>query len=271
MTLTILATMIFLPLMAGALLGFAEQRAILTPTAVAVGISGGIALIYLLHEGLPPLPPISSKHKLGYALLASPALVFWGRKLPPRYQSLLFAALALCCFLWLVQRPLSAGRFAWHWVLPLTTIGVFATLPFVPATRNLTLFAQPVTALSVSITATLVALLGGYLGLGQTLISLSAFIGGHVLALFGAGRSNGKPYVQPQRAIQYGLALLLVQLSTFATNLSIPAFVVLLALMCLPLADPKISRFPVLIQPFAFGALALLVGIPAILLALLNF
>jgi len=269
---SVLIISILAPIVVGAALATVERRKLIAPwvTSGAMGIA--IVAIYLMHEGLAPFPPISSKHKVAYALMGIPILGLLLHTQNRRRHALAMAVFAAVSFAWLIQRPLAVGRFEWHWLLPLGTIAAFvlALVKTPPHSR----FVLPVTALSMSITASVVALLGGFLGLGQVLLSLSALVGGYALALFiDAFRSSSEDHAALQSiwSILGGLLILLVQLSAFATNLSLAAYLLLLALVALPLADPKLSRLPILVQPFAFAAVAALVGIPAILLAFLNF
>lgn len=274
MTFDALVTLALAPMAAGVVLSVAEERGLFAPLASAVVIGMSIAGLYMLHEGIPPLPPISSKHKLGYALCTISLFVLFSHKFKPNTRCLWFALFAFICFLWFIQRPLLAGRLDLHWLLPVATVIVIATLPALSAVKKLSRFAWPVSLLSTSTLACALALLGGFLGLGQYLISLSAFIGGYVLALYANSfRSARKTPISEATltVIRGALGLTLVQLSTFATNLSVPGYILLLLLMCLPLADHKIERFPLLVQPFAFAFVALLIGGPATLIALWNF
>lgn len=273
MTFDLLIFVVLAPLVAGIVLSAAEHIGRVPSLAIAVAVGATIAVIYVMHEGVPPLPPVSSKQKLGLVLLVAPVALLCAHRLKPMGQAIVFALLATACFIWLIQRPLMAGRFSLQWLLPILTIAVFAILPTVPTTRNTSRFAWPVTLIAMSIAACALALLGGFLGLGQVLISLSAFVGGYVLALFLVTLRKGDTTRSSDlslTAIRFGLGLMLVQLSTFATNLSLTGYLLLLALMALPFADRSLSRLPQLAQPFAYGAAGLLVGGPAILMAVWN-
>ena len=262
------------PIALGSGLGFVEQRAFAAPRVPVVTMGLAIAAIYLLHEGFPAFPAITSKHKVAYVLAVIPVLGLIAFNQVSYRRATLLAVVAAVTFVWLVLRPLTAGRLDWTWLLPLATIAVWTPMLAKAPDLSRSPFTWPVTHLAMSVTASVLALLGGFLGLGQVLLSLSALLGGYALAMFVATLKNGSPkqgHPMMTWVVQGGLLILLVQLSTFATNLSTAAYLLLLAMAGLPLADAKLSRLPMLVQPFAFAALAMLAGIPAILLALRNF
>ncbi len=266
--------LVLAPMAAGLAFGAAVMKGLFGPIVIAVLSSAAIALIYLLHEGVPPIPPVTSKQKLGLALLLSPAVLFCCARLGPRGQSLVLTLFASACFLWLIQRPLMAGRWTLQWLLPILTILLFSTVPNLPSMRSTSRFAWPLTLLAMTATACALASLGGYLGLGQVMISLSVFLGGHVLALLLPPQHSPAQIHTSQQvlnALTFGLGLMLVQLSTFATNLSVAGYLLLLTMIALPFADRKFARLPTLMQPLAYGAAGLLIAIPAVLMALSNF
>ena len=274
MTLNILTPLVLAPLAVGLLLASAAQNDRISPSIAAVAFSAVFAFIYLLHEGLPPIPPVSSKQKLAVALSVTPFILLLCSRFESKRKALAFALFAGACFLWLIQRPLLAGRWNPQWVLPLLTIALFTTVLNAPSIQNVSRFAWPVTILFISVTSCALATLGGFLGLGQVLISISAFVGGSVLALYLSLLRN-PGLVQSHQpmlpALILGLGLMLVQLSTFATNLSVLGYLLMLTLVTLPIADRKISHLPVLIQPFVYGGAGLLLAIPAVLMAARNF
>lgn len=274
MTFDNLILLVFAPMAAGVVLGCATQDKRFAPVVVAVAFSVVIALIYVLHEKVPPLPPVSSKQKLGLALIMSPVVSLCSSRLGPRGHTAVLTFFVSACFLWLIQRPLVAGRWSLHWMLPILTIALFSLVPNLQNRQVSSWFALPITLLVMSITAGALAMLGGYLGLGQVLISISAFLGGNVLALFLSQLRNPTQFQFPQPALialHWGLGLMLVQLSTFATNLSVPGYLLMLALFLLPVADRKLAPLPTLVQPFVYGVAGFLMAGPAIFMAIWNF
>ena len=262
------------PIALGFGLGVVEQRAFAASRVLVVAMGLAIAAIYLLHEGLPPFPAISAKHKIAYALAALPVFGLVAFNQASYRRAALLAIVAAITFIWLVQRPLTAGRFDWGWLLPLGTIAVWMPMLAKAPDLSRSPFTSPVAHLAMSMTASVLALLGGFLGLGQVLLSLSALLGGYALSIFVVTLQYGTPksgHPMMIWTVQGGLLILFVQLSTFATNLSTAAYLLLLTLAALPFVDAKLSRLPLLVQPFAFAALALMAGIPAMLLALRNF
>jgi len=274
MSVNTLIMLFFMPLAFGIGLGSAERRASVASWLIVLAMGSAIAAIYLLHEGFPPFPAISSKHKVAYVLIAIPLLGLFIDKQTPVCRTALQTLLGVVTFSWLIQRPLSAGQIDWQWLLPVGTIFVWvATVAKMPEVTRSS-FTWPVTTLAKSITASIIALLGGFIGLGQVLLSLSALVGGYTLVVFLSALKGGpQPQVSPMTiwTIQSSLLVLLVQLATFATNLSTGAYLLIISMVALPFADPKLSRLPILVQPFALAGLALVAGIPAILLALRNF
>jgi hypothetical protein len=266
---------ILLPFLAGMGLIVLTKR-IAMSQAVICGVLGvSISAIYAIHEGLPAYPAISSKHKVGYALVAVPLLAAVLSSKPPRTQVLGFVSLLAVCFFWLVQKRLMSGNPQLHWLLPLATIFVFYFVNTSWKPKSSSPFAWPVALLSISIVACLSALLGGFLGLGQVFVSVSAFLGGLVLATFlcalAGDTSDLHLSAAPFLTLQSSIVLLLVQLSSFATNLSVLAYLLLLTLFGLPIIAHRVSNLSLTLQPFALAALSLITGGPAILFAINNF
>lgn len=272
MTVGALIIGLLMPILLGFALAVLELRGLIAPWISAIAMGIAILAVYLVSEGLPPFPPISSKHKLAYALAGLLAVTGLTHTQSQHRQALVSALFVSASFVWLIQRPILAGRFEWHWLLPIATIAAISSA--LAKAKPQSQFAWPVAALSMSVAASLIALLGGFIGLGQTLLSVSALLGGYTLAHFMGAFHSSSADRGPSKTIGpiVGcLLILFVQLSTFATNLSVAAYLLLLALAALPFADPKFSRLPITAQPFAFAALALLPSAPAILLALRNF
>jgi hypothetical protein len=234
-----------------------------------------IAAIYVMHEGLPTYPAISSKHKISYALLAVPLLASMLSGKPSRIQVRGFTSLLVVCFFWMVQKRLMSGNLQLHWLLPLATLFVFYFANTSWKAKSNSPFSWPVALLSISIVACLSALFGGFLGLGQVFVSVSTFLGGVALATFMYALAGVKTDLHlsatPFLTVQSSVVLLLVQLSTFATNLSVLAYLLLLTLFALPIIAHRVSNLSLTLQPFALAALSLISGGPAILFAINNF
>ena len=260
----------------GASLALAAPRISNRPGLTAAGFALAIAAIYLSHEGFPPLPPVAAKQKLAYLLAATALLLLFLSRLRSSAWAIPVALFLLAAFVWLVQRRLFAGSLQIHWILPLLGIAVLSTSVRLQATSTPSPHAWPVTLLLMSVTASFVALLGGFLGMGQVLISVSALLGGATFVVFLdtlRGTEPAQPRLAPETlaSITASLGLLLILIGTYATNLSTPAYLLVLALPLLPLANRHIAPRPGWAHPFLFTATGLLAAGPAITLAVQNF
>lgn len=273
MEISVLLLSVLVPCLLGAALCVAAASTSLIDRMVPVILVLAILGIYIFYEGVPPVSPISSKQKLSFILLAVSVLAALSPLLPSRRHGLIAGLLLLPGFGWLVQRRLMRGDIQLEWLIPVLTIIVLVwAISHAPAQR-LNRFAWPVTLLSLAVTASLVALLGGILGVGQVLISVAALFGGLTLALYvlALRGSDWRPIAGAFESALIALGVLLIQMATFATNLSLPGYAGVLALISLPLASRVIASHATWRQPFLFAGLALLVSGPAILMAVWNF
>lgn len=156
-----------------------------THDGISAAVLGGlVCLLFILSEGLPPFLPISSKQKIPYILatIATAAIIL--RHARPSARAAATAALLFGGFLWLVQRQLSGGAFQTRWILPLLAALVLTAAVRFQNSNTPSHFAWPVTLLAMMTVTGMIALLGGFIGVGQIMMSISVCFGGVVLLLF---------------------------------------------------------------------------------------
>jgi len=261
--------------MAGILLlvlGLKNQTATVVPAVFA----GAFLLLYIQSEGTPPFPPIAAKQKVPYILFVVLVLSFMFPQVGHKTRAVLSAVILLVGLLWLIQRPLMAGVFQWKWLLPFCVIPVLSCGVWMQSTVQASRFAWPVTVLVTMITTSLIALLGGFIGIGQVTMMFSVCFGGVVLGVFLDVLGKHKQLFDPIApaalwAVTVSLGALLILIGSFATNLSPVAYLLTLTILFVPLATRQIAKHPLWRQPFLFAALAAMPAAPAILLAVLNF
>lgn len=235
-----------------------------------------VCLILVTFDGLPPLPPISAKQKVPYILAAITFAALVINRIAPNGRSTLAAALLCGGFVWLVQRQLISGNLQIHWVLPVLTIPVIAHAVRHQAQNHSSRFAWPVTLLVMMTTTGVVTLLGGFIGIGQVVISVSVFFGGVTFVFFVDGlRKTGLSMAILPSSILWALTtafgIILILIASYATNLSIPAYFLILTMVSVPYAGHRVAKHPQWLQPFLFTAIAAIPAVPAIALAVLNF
>ena len=258
-----------------------------TPKAIRFGglliVLGAFGLA-LMQQGLPPFPPISSKHKLIYLLQLVAMLAPLAPRLPPIGRVLALGALILGTILWLNWRRFGVGipgEVIFLWGALALTLGL-AMSQVDRADRPE--FLWPTTLFVMVLAAGVVGLLSGYLGLGQLLGSLAAYFGGMlVLPFLGVvfakeapgSPSGSKRWRIPQAfswAVLSIMAVLGVSLASFATNLDPRAFGMLLVVLLAPLVALKVPALSIKpLQPIVFAAIAAVPAGAAIALAALNF
>lgn len=235
-----------------------------------------VCLIFVASEGLPPFPPISAKQKVPYLLAVVTLSALIINRFGPNVRSAWAAALLCGGFVWLVQRQLFAGNLQIHWVLPVFTVPMIVSAVRHQAQNFSSRFAWPVTLLVIMTTTSIVALLGGFIGVGQVMVSLSVFFGGVVFVMFlDALRKTGAKMGALPSSILWvltaAIGILLILIGIFATNLSSSAYLLILAMIFVPYAERRVARHPLWLQPFLFSAIAALPAVPAIVLAVFNF
>jgi hypothetical protein len=153
---------------------------------------------------------------------------------------------------------------------------VFAGAVQCQAKAPLSRFAWPVTLLVMMIVTSIVAFLGGFIGAGKIMISMSVFLGSVVFIIFldtlrAAGPRIPTLSTSTLWALTASFGILLILIGSYATNLSSAAYLLILTMVCAPYAGRFIASRRLWTQPFLFAALTAIPAVPAILLAALNF
>lgn len=236
-----------------------------------------VIVIYTLLEGVPPLPPVSSKQKLGLVLAAMILLApLAGRLKNARLP--LSAIVLVAGIAWMGSNKLLAGA-AWPnslWLLPLIamlTIGIGA-----PGRKRQSpdeAFAGQLGVLMSAIAGAVVALIGGFVGLGQLMGALAAALGGMLIIAY-AALLMGKPQWLSDGSDTTNwllcavLSAMLLITACFAPSPDpIALYLVALTLLA-PRLVPALSGLKTILKPFTFGAAAALPAIAAVGVAYWN-
>ncbi len=251
---------VIIPIGLGLVLAYAS-RFFSSNTVLSVIVVAVMTLvIYVLLEGVPKIPPVSSKHKIAVLLFVAPVLIvaLSGLKIP---LSLTVGVILVAGLAWLGQNRL-ADAAAWPRFLallvPLAAV-IWSGQSDKPDQRDALLW--PVTLLVFALGASILSLLGAYIGLAQLLGALAAWLGGYVLyhycALLFRGSADS-PFFAGATLWAAVSAILSVH---FASGLFAPS-ANSLALACLGLVflAPKFYQFfqglPQIIRPIAIGLAA---------------
>ncbi|KAJ55169.1 hypothetical protein ACMU_15550 [Actibacterium mucosum KCTC 23349] len=262
---TLLIYTAILPLVLGVFVAISARA----PQPLIQVVVAGVALLIVYYglEGLPPFPPVASKHKLFYGLLAIGAV-----SLIPRVGVAAAIAVAAATVIWIGQRRLSGGAIPPGFValvLPLAATW-FAARP----TATDTGFIWPVPILVWAIAGSIISVDGGYIGSGQVLGALAALTGGALLATYGgllAKLANRPGLSETATAlfIAAGVAML-AGTAFFAPKLSVPAIFLQHLVLVVPFFAPRIPVTHPLLRPVAIGVVSAIAAAPAVLVALFS-
>lgn len=266
---------IALPLALGILLAsvacFSNRRSPLLTILAAIACLG----IYLGLEGLPPFPPVSSKHKLPYliALIGLIGLVASRSRGNPG-PVVTFGAL-FACFVWIAYRKLSKGVFEPELVLALAPIIAASFVSRAPEVQKGDPFLWPVTLLSIAFSGALVALLGGYIGLGQLLGAHAALLGGYVLVMFIMVSLLQRPVSALGQSgviwvITSVISIFLISTAVFASKLNPLAFLLVCLLVLTPIISARFLSISAKGRPFAIAGCAVLPALVSVGIAYIN-
>ena len=203
-----------------------------------------IITIYIMLEGMPSFPPVSSRHKVVFLIggfIASSLLFGRWKQLGNGINFLLL----LIGLVWLgwnrISDPSMLPRF--FALAVLIVLAIFASIYSVkidlPKKDG---FISPITLLCFAIGGALISLFGAYIGFSQALGAMAAFLGGYILiAYIGLIR-------QPEKSqkLLSGTTLQIILLSIVTLLLVVGLFApgvspVALAVLGLTLVSPQIS------------------------------
>jgi hypothetical protein len=272
----LLITGVLAPLAFGVLIGIvatARNAAVLT----AILTFAAILAIYVLLEGVPPLPPIAVKQKIAFVYGAAGVLACillfapHGRRVGTILATLTFAT---GCLAWLAAPVLSAGSDpellarGVGFTLFAAIAGAFFVRTFAAGgahTHGDQLLALSV-VLAFAIGLAIVALVGGFIGMGQMSAAVAALAGGLLLSGFFAQVRGWDRWTSDLLAPVHILVLVTLAISVavafFATSLNpIALFIVPLTFI----AGPFVARgaAPLAHSPLRTVATGLIVAVPA--------
>ena len=240
---------------------FAANTVFKNQSTLLVLISGLLVLgIYVLLEGMPSLPPVSSKHKVALILAGLGVVALVTGKLGRVYFALTAATLA-AALVWL----------GWNRISDTSMLPRFLALaaPVALALYSSAKFdwqqeralVWPIVTLCFAIGGSILSLLGAYIGFAQALGALAAFNGGYILIAYMRMilRPASAPLSLPKAASHLILAstiTLLFVVGLFAPDVSPPALAVLSLTLLVPLFVTRFDGSHRLLKPILIGLIA---------------
>ena len=283
------------PLLAGLLLGLLAWVSAGNRVVMAIGWSAGILFVYWLLEGVPPLPPIAAKQKLGYLLLFGGALGVLLSMLPlvgaGRLWPIMAAAL-VAAFVWLGFNTLNSGvmsgevSFAFLPTILLIVVllgrGLMESGRVAIAERGVPPTEQPfiipIAWLATAIAGSISAAAGLFLGMAQMLGALAALTGGALMishiALIAMG--EGLRLMEPGAAFALGFAIACALLLTALLAPSANLLSLIVLSLSVPLTGYGRARIAALpptmpaLRPIIAGAIIAVPAVIACIVAMLT-
>ena len=285
------AMTVLIPLILGLLLGGVLWASRGSAVVNLVAWAAGLLFIYWLLEGAPPLPPISSKQKLGYIiLLAGPLGYAFARFSEGGKNGWLAADLPLTAVLvWLGWSKFAAASLSSEIALlmgfaVLTLLGIgmliadsMTKAPPLRALHELP-FLAPAAWMLTAIAGSIVSVAGLFLGMGQMLGAFAAMTGGVLAVSYAALITTGKALPVFTRASAYAVgfaissAIILTALFGPEPNKLSLLLLSLTPLMPLAVTRWVSGRLPNIpfLRPILAGAVIAIPAILASLIAVLN-
>lgn len=277
------------PLAAGVLLGLIAWLSGSNRAVMALAWGVGILFVYWLLEGVPPLPPIAAKQKLGYLIGLGALLGVAASLLPTARNRLAIASaiLAAVAVVWLGWSKISAGGNAGALLLAALlailmaagVIGWFLNLneESVDASSEHSFIPGSV-LLTTAVAGSIIAAAGLFLGMGQMLGGLAAMTGGALAVSYLALllRGGSLALLAPGAVLALGNAVLCAFVLTglLGPSPSVPGLIVaaagpLAALWLRPTITGLLPRAPAL-RPILAGAILAIPAFVASLYAVLT-
>ncbi|PCI04131.1 MAG: hypothetical protein COB78_07285 [Hyphomicrobiales bacterium] len=230
-------------------------------TALLAGLL--IITIYIMLEGAPSFPPVSSRHKVVFIIsgLIATTLLFSRWKQVGNGINFL---LLLAGLLWLGWNRLSDASMLPRFLAlaALISLGTFAS---VYSVRNELSkkdgFASPIMLLCVAIGGSVISLLGAYIGFSQALGAIAAFIGGYILIAFILLlRGTEKPQTLfseiTLQIISLSVVTLLLVVGLFAPDVNPIALAVLGLTFIMPCFSSRLGNADKRLRPILIGLMA---------------
>ena len=263
---------ILLPLSLGCILAgiafFTPARAGL----LAIATLASILLVYYFLEGLPPFPPVSSKHKLFYIFVVLGMSALASQRIPRIPHLLLTFGLMLAALIWIGQRKIGVDPFQPEIFLGLLPVIGASVLTASPRENRTDLFLWPSALITLAISGSLVSILGGYIGLAQMLGAFAALLGGFLgigyLTVHLLGRSaTHLNIVGLNWLFMTAITIILISIAIFASKLSTVAFGLICLIYLSPFVAASFVGRPKWWVPFAMGGVSLVSALLAIAFA----
>jgi MFS family permease len=236
------------------------------------------AVIYFRLEGLPPLPPVASKHRLGYVLAAIALLAPLLAALPRPGRVAATIVLLLAGGAWIGQTKVLATT-AWPGIGLLVPLPVLLGLGVALLSANRPapdgLFMARLPLLTMAIGGAVIALIGGFVGMGQLSGAIAAAIGGSLIVAYGAlllgrGEALSDALAPAHWLIGAALSAIILITALFAPSPDPLALYVLALTPLASLAMPRLAGRDSRLKPIIFGFIAALPAAAAGLIAYLN-
>lgn len=274
------------PLAAGVLLGLLAWVAAGNRLAMAIGWSLGALFVYWLLEGVPPLPPIAAKQKLGYVFALGGVGALIAAFFPlARLVLIVLAAVAVVWLGWSkLGDPANAetvmlAALAALWSITVTLVWQRVAQGDGTEVRAENAFLVPAALLTMAIGGSVIAGSGLFLGMAQMLGALAALIGGGLIVSFLALllRGRGVALLPEGADVAVDTAILsgLVMTTVLAPSVSQGALLMLtlgatlVAVLGARRLPAVLPAAPVL-RPLLAGAIIALPAIAASLFAVLS-
>lgn len=229
----------------------------------------GVAVlaVYTLLEGTPAFPPVSAKNRLFFVLFAAiPLCVMAGRMARRDLSRALVPTFLFLALLWLGwNRLMQPVLWPAGLLLFAPIVASVIAQPAADRARNGQAFLWPATLLIYAICASVLSLLGVFVGFAQVLGALAALLGGAFTVLYVRGLISGQPRVVAPPTLwlfMMSLGATALMVGLFAPQVSMVAFALSALILCLPAVAPPLARLPDWLRPFAFGLMA---AVPAAL------
>lgn len=269
MTQSLLLTTVVFPLLLGVILAALVHFTRLKVSLLSLAAMVAMMLVYYLLEGMPPFPPVSSKHKIAFliVLVGVVGVVLGLRRGVPMWPFAL--GIGLASLGWIGQRKISADPLQAEILLALLPIVGLTIASAAPRAHRQDLFVWPSALLCLCIGGALVSVLGGYIGLGQMLGATAALTGGmlavHFVLTKLLRRSDADLLAEGVTWVLLTSAtVLLISIAVFASKLSVPAFAVLCLIYLTPFAASRFMGRAGWYTPFLVGVFSFVPALVAI-------
>lgn len=260
MFIEIILNTVLLPLIFGVTLCVATLFFKKYPSSVVL-ICGLLALgIYLMLEGIPSLPPVSSKHKVAILIAGFIAIIFVA-SLSGLTRLGLSSLLLFGTLIWLGWNRLSDSSMLPQFSALIVLISLATYSPVKFDWQKEGPLVWPITLLCLAIGGSIISLLSAYIGFAQALGALAAFVGGYILVAYGLMilRPN-KTHITFSEAVNQVILLsmvtLLLVVGLFAPEISPVALAVLGLTLLVPLFHTRFDGINSLLKPILIGLLA---------------